>query len=245
MAESSAQAERNALVPMAKATLLGIFDSNDSWPLTSIPILEFSNDYQRWNQNIHDWLEFNDLYPFTEVTKLQASRVIRNRLGDRGRELIEKVSGDPQTMLDIIATNYKPKGSVYYANLVRQLLGITFDMAGGVHQHEKAFRKVIAEIDDLDSALSLPEPFLTQLFLQGLGDSFAVFLSIYTQTHELYGDNAITFNEVVRAVVNAELCMRTRLAHDLRTASQELRHRHVRRARRSPQHRRQNPYQAQ
>lgn len=107
-------------------------------------------------------------------------------------------------MLDTIANNYKPKGSGLYTELMRQLLSITIKPEGGVRQYEKDFRKVNAEIADLDSRSVLPESFLIQLFLMGLGDSFEVFMTTYTQTHTLFGDNAVRFDEVTYAAVNEE-----------------------------------------
>ena len=38
----------------------------------------------------------------------------------------------------------------------------------------------------------------------GLGDSFEVFVTIYTQTHTLFSDNVIKFDEVIYTVMNEE-----------------------------------------
>ena len=177
-----------------------------SFPLTSIAILESSVGYTRWRQDIKGWLVLNNLLPFTETTKLKACVAIFQRLGYSGRQLTETDydNEDPQAMLDAIAKYYKPKGSGLYTELIRQLLGITLTSEGGVRQYEKDFRKVTAEIASLHKSLALPEPFLIQLFLMGLGDSFDVFVTTYTQTHELYDDKAVKFDEVIYAAVNEE-----------------------------------------
>ena len=39
----------------------------------------------------------------------------------------------------------------------------------------------------------------------GLGQSYDIFVSTYTQTHILYGEGAVTFDEVTYAAVNKEL----------------------------------------
>ena len=101
--------------------------------------------------------------------------------------------------------NYKPKGSGLYTELVRQLHSITISSERGVRQYEKDFRKVNAEIADLDNSLVLPEPYLIQLFLMGSGEVFEVFVTTYTQTHVLYGPRAAKFDEVSYAAVNEEL----------------------------------------
>lgn len=178
--------------------------SNGGFSLQSIAILESSTGYNRWLEDMDDWLQLNRYSPFTDTTKRGASSAIRNRLGYNGRQLIKSVIGDPQAMLDTIAKNYKPKGSGLYTELVRQLLGITIEPEGGVRQYEKDFRKVNAEIADLDPNSLLPQAFLVQLFLMGLGDSFEVFVTTYTQTHTLFGDNAVKFDEVTYAAVNEE-----------------------------------------
>ena len=83
-------------------------------------------------------------------------------------------------MLDKIKVNYKPKGSGLYTKLVRQLHGISITSEGGIRQYEKDFRKVNAKINDLDAALTIPEPYLIQLFLIGLGQAYDIFVSTYT-----------------------------------------------------------------
>ncbi|KAF6238819.1 hypothetical protein HO173_003326 [Letharia columbiana] len=146
----------------------------------------------------------NNLLPFTGTTKLKAYITIFQRLGYSGRQLTETNydNEDPQAILDAIAKYYKPKGSGLYTELIRQLLSITLTSEGGVRQYEKDFRKITAEIASLHKSLALPEPFLIQLFLIGLGDSFNIFVTTYIQTHELYDDKAVKFDEVIYTAVN-------------------------------------------
>ena len=156
--------------------------SSGSFPIHTIAILESDAGYTRWREDIDDWLILNNLKPFTDATKPRAAVAISNRLGYNSRQLVKKYRDayKPQKMLDTIETNYKPKGSGLYTEYVRNLHSIVISSEGGVRQYEKDFRKVTAEISDLDDSLTLPEPYLIQLFLMGLAEAYEVFVSTYT-----------------------------------------------------------------
>lgn len=188
--------------------------SGGSFPLTSIVILESNAGYFRWKEDITDWLVFNNLMPFNDATKSKACGGIRQRLDYNGRDLVRPHNGDPQAMLDAIDEHYKSEGSGLYTELVRQLHSITIG-EGGVRQYEKDFRKVNAQIIQLDTSLRLPQPYIIQLFLMGLGDPYDVFVTTYTQTHVLYGTGAVKFDEVTKSAINEE---RRMLSSDSGTA---------------------------
>ena len=147
----------------------------------------------------------NNLVPFNAITSHRACTAIFHRLGDSGRELVEAEfdDKDPQAMLDALAKDYQPKGTGLYRELVRRMFGLTLG-EGGVRQYEKDFRKVTSDITSLHKSLAIPEPLRILIFLMGLGDSYDMFESSYTQNHDLLGDKSVKFQEVVVAAVNEE-----------------------------------------
>ena len=205
--ESSAQGgRRNAPAPTTSATpAADLFGGGSAFPLNSIAILESNLGYRRWKQDINNWLVLNNLTPFNDVTSHRACTAIFHRLGDSGRELVEAEfdSKDPQAMLDALAKDYQPKGTGLYRELVRRMFSLTLG-EGGVRQYEKDFRKVTSDITSLHKSLAIAEPLRILIFLMGLGDSYDMFESSYTQNHDLFGDKAVKFQEVVVAAVNEE-----------------------------------------
>lgn len=200
--ESSGQgAARNAPASAAPAAEGG----GGAFPLNSIAVLESNLGYRRWKQDINNWLVLNNLIPFNAATNHRASTAIFHRLGDSGRELVEAEfdNKDPQAMLDALAKDYQPKGTGLYRELVRRMFSLTLG-EGGVRQYEKDFRKVTSDINSLHKSLAIAEPLRILIFLMGLGESYDMFESSYTQNHELFGDKAVKFQEVVVAAVNEE-----------------------------------------
>jgi len=61
---------------------------------------------------------------------------------------------------------------------------------------------------ELHPSLKLPEPFIVQKFLQGLGSGYEVFQTTFNQTHDIIpgdGDEAaVTFNATSLAAINEE-----------------------------------------
>lgn len=113
MAESSAQAERTALLPTCHESKerWESFTNDEMWPLvlnfrSAIPAMTMRDGIGKFR----DRLAPKRLYPFSEVTEIQAPWAVRNGLGVRGCHLTKDVSGDPKAILDIITTNYRPEG---------------------------------------------------------------------------------------------------------------------------------------
>ena len=174
-----------------------------SFPLSSIEIPESISDYAIWKEDMIDWLVYNNLKPFTDATQNEACKAICQRLDRNGRDLVRPHNDNPQAMLDAIEEHYKFERSRLYTELVRQLHSITIG-EGGVRQYEEDFRKVNAEIAILDPSLKLPQPYVIQLFLMGLGDPYEAFVTTYIQTHVLFGADAVRFREVTESAINEE-----------------------------------------
>ena len=63
--------------------------------------------------------------------------------------------------------------------------------------------------------MRLPQPYIIQLFLIDLSDSYNVFVTTYIQTHMLYDIGAVKFDEVTKFAINEE---RRMLSSDSETA---------------------------
>ena len=108
------------------------------------------------------------------------------------------------------AIRFKMEGSVVYVELCRRLEGLSLESCNDVAEYTRKFQAIDFELKSLDSDTALPEPYLIYLYLKGLGDAYQIFVMIYLQSHNLYGDNKVSFAQVSLAASNEELMNRSR-----------------------------------
>ena len=156
-----------------------------------------------------DWLILNNLKPFTPTTMLKATTSIKNRLGLDVYTIVQD-ENDAQTILNTIKKKYKPEGTGVYAELIHQLHGLTLESSKDIAEYTRKFREVSNELKSLHNDVALPEPYLCHLFFTGLGEAYQTFVTIFIQTHNLFGSNALTLTEVSLTASNEEQRMRTR-----------------------------------
>ena len=174
-----------------------------SFPLTAITALEERVGYEKWAEEIDDWLVLNNLKPFTPTTSLKAVTAIKNRLGYNTRQIV-KPEDNPQTILDIIKANFKREGTGVYMELVRRFERLTLESCKDVAEYTTKFREVDSELKSLHNDFAMPEAYIIHRYLTGLGDAYQTFYSIYTQSHNFSGPDKVTFSQVSLAASNEE-----------------------------------------
>ena len=60
-----------------------------SFPLTAITVLEERVGYEKWAEEIDDWLVLNNLKPFAPTTTIKVTTAIKNRLGYNARQIVK------------------------------------------------------------------------------------------------------------------------------------------------------------
>ena len=83
--------------------------------------------------------------------------------------------------------------------LYRRLDGLSLESCKDVAEYTRKFREIDFELKSLHSDAALPEPYLIYRYLTGLGDAYQIFVTIYIQTHNLYGDNKVSLTQVALA----------------------------------------------
>jgi hypothetical protein len=196
--------------------------------LANIPVLETAEQWPSWSREIQDYLILsgynhiidNDTAPqegdatqrtaagiiFKEQT-VRAAAAIRNRCGYNARDQI-KDKDTVKAMLNALKAYFKPQGSGVFSELCRRFNDLALNNCKGVTEYTEQLRRVMTEMAELHPSLKLPEPFVVQKFLHGLGSGYEVFQTTFNQTHDIIpgdGDKtAITFNATSLAAINEE-----------------------------------------
>ena len=64
------------------------------------------------------------------------------------------------------------------------------------------------KLESLRSDTALPEPYLIYRYLAGLGDAYPIFVTAYLLSHNLFGDNKVSFTQVSLAARTEEQLIR-------------------------------------
>lgn len=186
--------------------------------LSSISILNTSDDWTRWNREIRDYLIFSGYSTLLEAenadqTAMQsrARAAIRNRCGYNAYTTIEETSTVFE-MFKLLKEDFKPSGPGTFALLCQQFQEPTLADCKDVTDYVEKFRRIQHELNHLESTLVFPAPFLVQKFLHGLGPAYSIFRTTFNQTRNILpeGDKpAVTLDVTTRAAIVEERSMRS------------------------------------
>ena len=179
--------------------------------LSTVRLLESAEDWLQWDQEIRDYLilsGYNDLLtrntaipPATgtpaaaqlsheaEIEAWQdkqdrARAAIRYRCGYNARTLIAQCTTALEA-LTILESSFRPYGSRVFTELCKRFYELTLADCKSVTDYAKRFRKVQNELISLHPTLTLPEPFVVQKFLHGLGPAYDMFHFTFNQAHNI------------------------------------------------------------
>jgi len=97
---------------------------------------------------------------------------VRERIGYNGKSLIQATTTAAEMMATLEAY-YRPRGIGVFSELCRKLDEIRRTEYQSVMEYGEAFRRIDNELIALDQKLALPEPYLIQKYLLGLGEKYA------------------------------------------------------------------------
>jgi hypothetical protein len=201
-------------------------------PLSDVPKLESPEDWEDFHDGIMDYLVLNDHWRFlekhleeperasyasdrTHTTALEdwqyrqqlALRAIGNRLGYNARAMVKGVKS-AKACLDTLEASFKPRGDGMFNELSNRFFDLALQEYKDVAEYTRAFRKLENQLQSLNSYAVLPQSWIIQRYLKGLGPSYSVFQTTFMQTHRILpdidGKGAVTFNETSLAVLNEE-----------------------------------------
>lgn len=107
-------------------------------------------------------------------------------------------------MLDILKNHFKPSGFGDYAELCRRFHNLILADCKDVTDYTAQFRQLNNQLKALNATVILPESYLVQRYLLGLGPAYSVFQTTFAQTNKFFGEGHVTFNIVVGHVRNEE-----------------------------------------
>jgi hypothetical protein len=206
--------------------------------LSSVKVLESPEDWLQWYQEIRDFLiigGYNDILTRDRdqaparaagvTVAAHAARVeawndkqeracaaIRNRFGYNARALIEGTATAAEASA-FLESNFKQQAFGVFTELCRRFYELTLSDCKDVSEYTEKFCKVRNELLSLHPTLALPEPFVVQKFLHGLGPAYNIFQSTFNQTHDILPVTAaaerpastpVTFNVTSLAALNEE-----------------------------------------
>lgn len=87
----------------------------------------------------------------------------------------------------------KPEGAVVFVELIRRLDGLSLENCKDVGEYTRKIQEIDFKLKSLHSDAALPEPYLIYRYLQGLGDAYQIFVTAYILSHDLLGDNKVSF----------------------------------------------------
>ena len=178
-----------------------------SFPLHMIEELQGKNNYIKWTRKMDNWLIFNNLKPFTPATYLKAMTAMKDRMEPEAYHLV-KDETNPERAFRTLASKFKPEGTGVYTELVHRLHSITLESSKDINDYTRKFREVTNELTELHDDCGLPEPYLCHLFLMGLGEAYHTFFTVYIQSHNLFGINAVSLSDISSAASNEEARLR-------------------------------------
>lgn len=88
-------------------------------------------------------------------------------------------------MINLLESRYRPAGSAIFQELDRKYQQLNLDSCDSVMQFAEKLRQARAELLEMDRTCQIGEPQFLNKFLCGLGPSYEVFLTAFTQNHNI------------------------------------------------------------
>ena len=141
-----------------------------------------------------------------------AKAAIHHRCRYNARALIQGVTTAAEAFA-ALKPNFCQQGSGVFTELCKQFYKLTLADCKDVTEYTEKFRKIRNELISLHPFLALPESFVVQKFLHGLGPAYNIFQSTFNQTHNILLTTSmigqlpvppVTFNLTAMAAVNEE-----------------------------------------
>jgi Zn ribbon nucleic-acid-binding protein len=179
--------------------------------LSTIPLLESSDGWISWDQEIRDYLNMcgfgeilgkNKDQPSAiegqattnsakieawEEKQVRAVAAIQNRCGYNARKIAEEVK-EPVTAhktLETIKAYFQPSGNAVFTALDDKYQNLVLSQCQNVMDFGQRLRKARTELLALHESCTIGEPHFINKFLSGLGPSFDLFRTTFNQTHYL------------------------------------------------------------
>ncbi|KAG6092849.1 hypothetical protein E4U14_000523, partial [Claviceps sp. LM454 group G7] len=120
--------------------------------------------------------------------QLEACHLVISCCGSGPRDLIKRVAPKKEVALiiDLLQTNYRPKGTAEATALMdKAMYNITLDSCKTVAEYAEKLRKARDNVTAFDESCHLPDPWLINMFFNGLGPSYKTFLSSFIPNHDI------------------------------------------------------------
>ena len=193
-------------------------------PLTSIPMLESSEDWFEWERRMQEHFILNgkgDSFRGTAPVQVAGEEpaafqrrmshwrvlqdmsciAIRTRCGYNAYSSVKYVS-DAAEIFRVLEENYKPQRIGALQDLCKQFYSIALQDHKGVTEYTSAMRRIDNELKALGTFAAIPETHLVQRYLHGLSPAYNMFHSTFNQTHP--HPDRVTLNTVSMATLAEE-----------------------------------------
>ncbi|KAG5950953.1 hypothetical protein E4U58_001357 [Claviceps cyperi] len=120
--------------------------------------------------------------------QLEAYHLIISCCGSGPRDLIKRVAPKKEVALiiDLLQKSYRPKGTAEATALMdKAMYNITLDSCKTVAEYAEKLRKARDSVTAFDESCHLPDPWLINMFFNGLGPSYKTFLSSFIANHDI------------------------------------------------------------
>ena len=164
------------------------------------PTLSEGEEQTALNKRLLDW----------NILRIQAFATVDETCGSRASGILAKSKEDGHTVLQLfkdLEVVFKGKGSGRYAILVNQLGDLTLAAYKDVPAYGAAMIKIRDDMVTLNKKAQLPECYIVQLFIKGLGPLFESFRDSFSMQYEVLPDEEDKSKEGIslsRCIVAAE-----------------------------------------
>ncbi|KAK1918672.1 hypothetical protein P3342_001721 [Pyrenophora teres f. teres] len=155
-----------------------------------------------------------------ELNQDKAVWTILSRCGSNAKAILEGADKEEEAVTTVVEafkrlkSRFRPTGSAVFQNLHQEYKNTTLDNCKGtISDFAERLRTAKAELEALDSDVTIAEPFFVDHFLSGLNENYASFLATFHQTHSLIAQRgtddvvqkaAASFEEAVQAAERFE-----------------------------------------
>lgn len=145
-----------------------------------------------------------------EDKQARALAAVRDRCGYNAEAIVNECA-TIKTAFEELRSNYEPSGSGQYDKLCSRFNDIALSVCSGVGNFGSELRKIWEQMRAIDKSVALPEAFVVQKFLHGLGSEFNDFrtsfnlhytivpMTVAGETHE-----AVTLKKTIAAAEDFE-----------------------------------------
>lgn len=192
--------------------------------LNNVPLLDQATKWHPWSDGICDYLTLSDLEEFikphsppnrpvgTAAATFReildnyhkrhkyAITILRNRLGYTAKALTKDLDHS-NTIYSALERHFKPAGSGFYGELVKQLMDIKLSSHNSVGEFGETIRKIRTQISEINPSLGISEALAVQCFLKGLGEEYQSFAIAFQAANNTLNT---TLESVELAAINHE-----------------------------------------